>query len=177
MSTILAFAGSNSSSSVNYKLVKYTTSLIKSHKIQLLNMANYPFPMYSEDYEKENGFSNALVEVKNDIQNASGLIISVNEHNSNPSAYFKNFLDWLSRLDRNFIKDKKILLMSVSPGKRGGIGAYEVVKNMLSRFGATVITGFSLPSFYDNFEEGKGIKEVELSKAHKKALSEFLAEI
>lgn len=177
MSIILAFARSNSSTSVNFKLVKHTASLVQEHEVKSMNMANLPFPMYSVDYEKENGFSNSLIEVKNDIANADGLIISVNEHNSNPSAYFKNFLDWLSRLDKDFIKDKKILLMSTSPGKRGGVGAHEVVKNILSRFGAASIIGFSLPSFYDNFEEGKGITDPELSKAHQQAVSEFLAEI
>ena len=117
MATILAFAGSNSSTSINYKLVKYTASLIENHKISRMNMANYPFPMYSEDLEKENGFSNSLVEIMKDIQNSDGLIISVNEHNSNVSAYFKNFLDWLSRLDKQFLNGKKVLLMSNSPGK------------------------------------------------------------
>ena len=177
MSTILAFAGSNSSKSLNFKLVKYTASLIEEHQVKLMNMANYPFPMYSEDYEKENGFSNSLVEVKNDMTNADGLIISVNEHNSNPSAYFKNFLDWLSRLDRDFVKGQKILLMSTSPGGRGGIGAHEVVKNMLTRFGAAAIVGFLLPSFHQNFEERKGITDKELAEAHQKALSQFLAEV
>lgn len=177
MSSILAFSGSNSSTSINYKLVKHTVSLVKEHNVRLMNMANYPFPMYSEDYEKENGFSNSLIEVKNDIQNSDGLIISVNEHNSNPSAYFKNFLDWLSRLDKEFIKGKKILLMSTSPGKRGGVGAHEVSKNILSRFGAASITNFILPSFHENFVEGKGITDSELAKAHEKAVAEFLAEI
>ncbi len=177
MGTILAFAGSNSSTSVNFKLVKHTASLVEGHKVNLMNLANYPFPMYSEDHEKENGFSNSLVEVKKDIQNADGLIISVNEHNGNVSAYFKNFLDWLSRLDKQFLDGKKVLLMSTSPGKRGGIGAFEIANNILPRFGATAVIGFSLPSFYDNFEHGKGIIDSELSKAHQQALSEFLAEI
>jgi chromate reductase len=177
MSTILAFAGSNSSTSINFKLVKYTASLIVEHKVQLLNMANLPFPMYSEDYEKENGFSNSLIEIKNDIQNTDGLIISVNEHNGNASAYFKNFLDWLSRLDKNFLRGKKVLLMSTSPGGRGAIGAHEAIKNLLPRLGAVSVTSFSLPSFYQNFEDGKGIIEPELSKTHQKILTDFLAEI
>ena len=57
MAQILAFAGSNSSSSINFKMVKYTTDLIEGHGIELLNMVNYPFPMYSEDLEREKGFS------------------------------------------------------------------------------------------------------------------------
>lgn len=177
MATILAFAGSNSSTSVNFKLVKHAASLIVGHDVQVLNMANFPFPMYSEDYEKENGFSNSLIELKNDITNADALVISVNEHNSNPSAYFKNLIDWLSRLERGFIADKKVFLLSTSPGKRGGIGAHEVVKNILSRFGAEIIATFSLPSFYDNFDTEKGISEPELSKAYQEALDSFLAEI
>ncbi len=177
MATILAFAGSNSSTSINYSLVKYTAALIKEHQVQLLNLANLPFPMYSEDYEKKNGFSNSLVELKNDIQNVDGLIISVNEHNGSVSAYFKNFLDWLSRVDKNFLKDKKVLLMSTSPGGRGAIGAFESIKNLLPRFGAETIIGFSLPSFQQNFDATKGITEPELSKAHKKAIADFLAQI
>ena len=94
MATILAFAGSNSSTSINFKLVRFTTSQLEGHKTQLLNMTNFPFPMYSEDHEKEHGFSNSLVELKNDIQGADGIIISVNEHNGGLSAYFKNLIDW-----------------------------------------------------------------------------------
>jgi len=152
MGTILAFAGSNSSTSINFQLVRYSASFIEEHKVKSMNMANYPFPMYSEDYEKENGYSNSLIEVKNEIQNADGL-------------------------DRDFIKDKKILLMSTSPGKRGAIGAHEVVKSMFTRFGAATIIGFSLPSFHQNFEDRKGITDSELAKNHQEALKKFLAEI
>lgn len=174
MATILAFAGSNSSTSINFQLVKHTVSLIEDHKVQMLNMANYPFPMYSEDVEKKKGFSNSLVELKNDIQNADGLIISVNEHNSNPSAYFKNLLDWLSRLERKFLEDTIILLMSTSPGGRGGIGALEVTEKLLPRFGAQIITTFSLPSFHANLDSKEGITENDLADAHKKAINQFL---
>lgn len=174
MATILAFAGSNSSSSINFQLVKHTASKIEDHKVQLLNMANYPFPMYGEDIEKEKGYSNSLVEFRGYIQNADGLIISVNEHNSNPSAYFKNLIDWLSRLDRKFLTDKKVLLMSTSPGKRGGIGALGVVEQIFTRFSAQIMSTFSLPSFHDNLNLEEGITDKELADNHKKALIEFL---
>lgn len=174
MATILAFAGSNSSTSINFKLVKHTTTKIEGHQIQLLNMVNYPFPMFSEDLEKEQGYSNSLVEIKNDIQKADGLIISVNEHNSGPSAYFKNILDWLSRLERKFLLDKKVLLMASSPGKRGGIGALEYTASLLPRFGAEVVATFSLPSFYENFNDGNEIIDEDLRSQHAAALAKFL---
>jgi len=177
MASIIAFAGSNSSTSINYKLVKYTASLVEGQEIQLLNMMNFPFPMYSEDIEKTDGFSNSLMEFANDISESDGLIIAVNEHNSNVSAYFKNLLDWFSRFNRNFLEGKKILLMATSPGKRGGVGALDITKDLLPRFGAAEVITFSLPSFYDTFDEEKGIKEATLAKAHQEAISQFLAKI
>jgi NAD(P)H-dependent FMN reductase len=175
MSTILALAGSNSSKSINFKLVRHTAGLINGKEVQLLDMANFPFPLYSEDNEREMGFSNSLVELRDDIMKADGVIISVNEHNSNPSAYFKNVLDWLSRLERKFLEDTEVFLMSTSPGKRGGIGSLEIIEKLLPRFGATICTTFSLPSFYENFDSEKGITDSALGEMHKKALAEFLS--
>jgi len=177
MAKILAFAGSNSSTSINFELVKYTVSLLEGHKTQLLNMSHFPFPMYSEDYEKENGYSNSLVELKDDIAKSDGLIISVNEHNSNPSAYFKNLIDWLSRLDKNFLDKTPVFLLSTSGGKRGASSSLEVTKNVLPRFGAEIATTFSLPSYHDNFDKNKGITDAELIKAHSTALRTFLAKL
>ena len=129
--------------------------------------------MYSEDDEKQKGFSNSLVELKNEIERVDGLIISVNEHNSNPSAYFKNMIDWLSRLERKFLEGKKVLLMSTSGGKRGGMGSLEVTQNMLPRFGAEIIATFTLPSFHENFQDDQ-IQNDELSGQHGLALDKFL---
>nr|WP_299385501.1 NAD(P)H-dependent oxidoreductase [Allomuricauda sp.] len=173
MAAILAFAGSNSSTSINFKLVKHTVSLIEGHQIQVLDMSGYPFPMYSEDEERQQGFSNSLVELKNDIAKSQGLVLAVNEHNSNPSAYFKNVVDWLSRLERKFLEDTKILLMSTSPGKRGGVGALEVMEKLLPRFGAEVVSTFSLPAFGANFGDD-GILDADLNQAHQDAISQFL---
>jgi len=177
MSRILAFAGSNSSTSINYKLVRFTTSLINDHEVDLINMVDYNFPVFSEDLEREKGYSDLLKGLKDKIVQANALIISVNEHNSNPSAYFKNVLDWLSRVDRNFLADKKILLMSCSGGRRGGKGSLEVVKGMLPRFGGEIIATFSLPSFNHTFDKAKGITDAELAENHKKALEIFLSQI
>ncbi|WP_339654211.1 NAD(P)H-dependent oxidoreductase [uncultured Maribacter sp.] len=177
MRYILAFAGSNSSVSINYQLVKYTSSLINGHEVRLRDMANYPFPMYSEDVEKESGFSNSLVEFKNEIRNAIGLIISVNEHNSYPSAYFKNVIDWLSRLDSQFLVDKKILLMSTSNGGRGAKGALEDAEKMLTRFKGEVVETFSLSKYGENFDEEKGITNSDFAKIHADKVASFVKSI
>ena len=174
MAKILAFAGSNSSTSINYKLVEFTANNISGHEIQLLNMAHFPFPMYSADYESANGYSNSLVELKNDIQKSNGLILSVNEHNGNPSGFFKNLLDWLSRLERNFMTDTKVLLMGTSPGRGGAKNAMNVVEKMLPFFDGTLTATFSLPSFNHNFSLGQGISDAALAKEHEEAVKQFL---
>ncbi|UOB17743.1 NADPH-dependent FMN reductase [Abyssalbus ytuae] len=178
MKTILAFAGSNSSASINHELVKYTVSQVPKFRIQLLRMSEMPFPMYSSDTEKNDGYKNSLIELHEDIKKAAGLIISVNEHNGNPSAYFKNVIDWLSRVDRKFLADKKIFLMSTSQNERGGQSSLSTVKNMLPRFGADIIDTFSLPFFNTNFslEEGE-ITDVDLKTEHLRTLNDFLDQL
>ena len=173
MSIILGFAGSNSNESINYKLVQYTCQQLQPAKVELLNMAHYPLPMYSIDLEKEQGFSNALIEFKELLGSASGLVLSVNEHNSMPSAYFKNLLDWLSRIERRFLENTMVFLLSASTGKRGGASALAATKDVLPRFGAEVVAHFSLPLFGENFDPQKGILAEDLQQQYHKALALF----
>lgn len=177
MKNILAFAGSNSSTSINHKLVAYVSSQIQEHNVKILQLNNYDVPMYSEDEEKK-GFPAMTRGLKQEISEVDALIISVNEHNGSWSAFFKNIMDWLSRLDRNFLEGKDILLMSTSPGKRGGLTALEFAKNMLPRFGGNIVESFSFPSFYENFsvEENKVINET-LLLGLQEVLSTFAQQI
>jgi len=174
MPSILAFNGSNSSTSVNYELVRYASSLIEGHEVRLLKMNNYAFPMYSEDAERKDGYLNSLVELKDDIAAVDGLIISVNEHNSMVSAYFKNLIDWLSRIERKFLNDTKVLLLSTSPGKRGAQTALAQTKDILPRFGAEIYDAFCLPSFKDNFsKDTNSISNPELDAQLKEIVAGF----
>jgi len=178
MKKILAFAGSNSSTSINHKLLEYVASEIVAHDVKVLKLVNYPMPIYSEDEEKEKGFPGMALGLKQEISEVDALIISVNEHNGSWSAFFKNVIDWLSRIDRNFLAGKKVLIMSTSPGKRGGIGALEYAKNLLPRFGAEIVESFSFPSFQVNFsEERNEVIEETLLLGLREVLSTFAQQI
>ncbi len=160
MKKILAFAGSNSSTSINQQLLNNVVSRIQGHEIKQIKLTDYPLPIFSEDLEKNEGFPVNATIIKNLIAESDALVIAVNEHNGGPSAFFKNIIDWVSRVNRNFLEGKKILLISTSPGKRGAASSLEYSKNIFGRFGGNVIESFSLPSFKDNFENGKVINEV-----------------
>lgn len=155
MSKILAFAGSNSPTSINHQLILNVTSRISEHPVEVLELRELNIPMYSIVNEKEE-IPEDVKYLFEKIQDVPALIISVNEYNASISGFFKNIIDWLSRLDRKFLQEKKLLLMSTSPGQRGGASALEYSKSQLPRFGAEVVESFSLPRFYENFDSQKG---------------------
>ncbi|WP_300434680.1 NADPH-dependent FMN reductase [Christiangramia sp.] len=157
---VLAFAGSNSSASINQQLLDHVVERIQNHEIKEIKLTEYPLPIYSQDIEKNEGFPINATIIKNVIAESDALIIAVNEHNGGPSAFFKNLIDWLSRLNKTFLEGKKILLISTSPGKRGAKSSLEYTKNIFGRFGGDVIESFSLPSFKDNFQDRKVTNEV-----------------
>lgn len=155
MKKILAFAGSSSPTSINHQLILNVTRRIGEHEVEVLDLHEIDFPMYSIVKEKE-GIPQNVKFLFEKIMDHPALIISVNEYNANVSGFFKNILDWLSRVDRKFLQGKKILLMSTSPGKRGGASALEYCKSQFPRFGGEVVESFSLPQFYENFDSEKG---------------------
>lgn len=178
MKNILAFAGSNGKNSINNALVKGVVARIERAHCKHVNLTDWDVPMYSLDLENDEGIPLAIQLLKNEIAAVDGLIISVNEHNGMVSAYFKNMLDWLSRADRNFLKDKKVLLMSTSPGARGAKGALEYVRVTLPRFGANVVEHFSFPSFKENFDVATSqITNETLSRGLEEVLASFLQEL
>ncbi|AVR47004.1 NADPH-dependent FMN reductase [Christiangramia fulva] len=160
MKKILSFAGSNSSTSINQQLLDNILDRIQGHEITRIKLTDYPLPLFGVDLERKQGFPENLKKIHQLIREHDALIIAVNEHNGGPSVFFKNTIDWLSRLQRDFLEDKKILLFSTSPGKRGARSSLEYTKNILTRFGGEVIESFSLPSFKDNFQDGKITNEV-----------------
>jgi len=178
MKKIIAFSGSNSSTSINQKLVNFAASQIKNHEVKVIQLTEFELPMFSEDLEKSDGFSENLKELNKVISEVDGVIVSVNEYNSGVSGFFKNTTDWLSRINRDFLKDKKVLLLSTSPGGRGGMSALEFTKNTFPRFGADITGSYSLPKFYENFssEENK-ISNEELSKSFTTEIQNFISQL
>lgn len=177
MSVILATAGSNSSTSINFSLVQYTVGKISGHPVETVELAGIDFPMYSEDLEKAAGIPDSITRFKAQIQDSRGLLLSVNEHNGNPSAFFKNILDWLSRDERRFLDGKPVMLMSASGGKGGASSSRAIAENMLKRFGAEIVSTFSLHTYYESFDPEKGITDAGQASMHKAALTEFLTHL
>ena len=178
MKKIIAFSGSNSSTSINQKFVSFASLQIKNHEVTVIQLTDYELPMFSEDIEKGEGFPINLEKLNQLISEADGVVISVNEYNSGVSGFFKNTTDWLSRINRDFLKDKKVLLLSTSPGGRGGMSALEFTTNTLPRFGAEITDSFSFPKFYENFSsEENRILDDYLALAFNDVLKNFVRQL
>lgn len=174
MSQILAFSGSNSSVSINFKLLQAAVKHISSHDVEVFDLSQSEIPMYQHDFELESGIPSAIHQLFKHIVTSKGVLIAVNEHNSYPSAFFKNNVDWLSRIDPRFLANKKIFLMSTSPGKRGGIGALTHANELINRFGGDVVSTFSLPSFNEYFNvESMQILDETLQNEFSDAIAKF----
>ncbi|WP_301098295.1 NADPH-dependent FMN reductase [Otariodibacter sp.] len=157
--SIIAFAGSNSSTSINHALVSYIANKLDKG-IEVIRLTDFDSPVYAFDIEQKEGIPAATKKLAEKLATADKLIISVAEHNGNLTAFFKSHLDWLSRNDRRFLTDKKVMLLSTSPGQGAGVRALEVAKTTLPFFGAEVVATYSIPSFNDVFKDGELSEEV-----------------
>lgn len=163
MKKILAFAGSTSSTSINKKLATFAGENLAQLSFDVIDLNDYSIPIYSEDEEK-NGFPENAKLFNELLDNYSGFILSLAEHNGSYAAAFKNILDWSSRIQKDVFRNKPLLLMATSPGGRGGKSVLETGKEKFARMGVKELFSYSLPSFYENFKEGKITNEALLSE-------------
>ena len=151
---ILAFAGSNSSKSINHQFIEYAAKQLTEHEVEVIKLTDYNIPLYAIDLEQNEGFPDGIKLLHKKIRKADGIIISTAEHNGNITAFFKSFIDWISRYDREFLINKKWLLLSTAPGKRGGASALSIAKKTLDYFKGELIGTYSLSNFKTNFVDG-----------------------
>jgi NAD(P)H-dependent FMN reductase len=155
---ILAFAGSNSSKSINKDLITYTATFFKGDIVEILDLNDFEMPLFSSDRAGENGIHQLALDFARKIDESDLLIISLAEHNGSYSVAFKNIFDWISRIpNRKAFGNKPMFLMATSPGARGGATVLEMAMKTLPHFGATILENFSLPKFYENFGDLKQI--------------------
>lgn len=178
MKKIIAFAGSNSSTSINHALVSYLASTIENCDVTVLRLTDYPLPIYGQDIEDNEGFPSALLSLVELIKQADGVMISVNEHNGSISAFFKNIIDWLSRVDGRYLSSAKVMLLSTSEGARGGQTALGYLTDFYTRKKVDIISSIAFPSFSENFDlkDGK-ITNQQQAKIMQEAVALLIASL
>ncbi|RYJ45171.1 NADPH-dependent FMN reductase [Flavobacterium beibuense] len=171
---ILAFGGSSSKNSINKKLATYAANLFEGGNVEILDLNDYELPLFSVDKEKEIGKPELAGKFLEKIESADILVISVAEHNAGMTVAFKNIYDWASRQKKEVFANVPLLLMSTSPGKRGGASSLEAAQISLKWYGGNIKATFSLPSFNENFDVEAGeISNKEYDAALKDIIRNF----
>ncbi|MDX1829110.1 MAG: NADPH-dependent FMN reductase [Lutibacter sp.] len=152
---IITIGGSTSIMSINKILVEYAGSLLDNVDVQNIDLNDFEMPLFSVDIMEKHGTPKAAKKLDAIINNADGILISLTEHNGAYSAAFKNMFDWLSIIDGKVWKDKPMLLLSTSPGVRGGESVLSIALNRFPYNGGNIIGSMPFPSFNENFKNNE----------------------
>ena len=143
---ILAFSGSARKESFNQKLVKIAAGAAeeKGAEVTVLNLADYPLPLFNQDLESEQGIPENAKTLKKLFVEHDGFLISCPEYNSSITPLLKNTIDWISRREGDepplvAYKGKVATLMSTSPGALGGLRGLIHVRSILGNIGVIVL--------------------------------------
>ena len=171
---IIAFAGSNSTKSINKKLATYATSLFDNTETEILDLNDYEMPLFSVDREAVVGHPKLAQDFLDKLASADYILLSLAENNGNYSAAFKNLFDWCSRIRNDVFQQKPMLLMATSPGGRGGKRVLEIAEAAFPRYGGDIRATFSLPKFYENFDVENGkISNAEFDQQLRQTVKDF----
>ncbi|MDA0750848.1 MAG: NAD(P)H-dependent oxidoreductase [Verrucomicrobia bacterium] len=168
---ILAFGASTSSESINRQFANFAANQIQNAQVTDLDLRSLSLPLYSSDEEQANGIPDDARRLFELIGDHDAVVISLAEHNGSYAAAFKNLYDWASRVEQKLWQGKPMLLLSTSPGPRGGATVMEAAKATFPRMGADLRASFSLPSFYDNFDVNQGVLNADLAAQLQSAIA------
>ncbi|MCB0333068.1 MAG: NAD(P)H-dependent oxidoreductase [Bdellovibrionales bacterium] len=151
MKKVLAFSGSNNSSSINRTLVGLAVRHLQNVEDVPLLLSELHLPLYSLDLEEQEGFPEGAEQLKSILESVDGIILSSPEHNGSIPAALKNAIDWLSRMQKPILLDKPILLMSTSPGQNGASTNLEALSKLMPWWGGKLTGTYSLGSFHEHY--------------------------
>lgn len=152
MKKIIAFAGSNNPNSINHQLVMTAARNMPAGCVTVLNLSAFSVPMYSEEAERQSGIPAKILDLYSLFKDADGFLIASPEHNGLPPAFFKNIIDWLSRIEMKFFGNKPVMMISTSHGKTGGQSNLNILSSLMPRWGASIVISYSLGSFGEYFD-------------------------
>ena len=158
--TILAFAGSTRRHSWNRKVLEVAVAGARDAgaEVTVVNLGDYPMPIYQADWHAEHGVPAATLELRTLMMAANGLLIASPEYNTSITPLLKNTIDWLSQdvhgeSGRAPFEGKVGGLMGASNGAFGTIRALPHVSAILSNLGVLMLPHVAVPGVAKAFDE------------------------
>ncbi len=135
---IVAIVGSLRKESYNLKIAKFVKDRYKDKlEIEILLP---DLPIFNEDIEKDPPVE--VMNFKEKIKNAQGVLIVTPEYNHSIPGGLKNALDWCSRVDRVLAK-KPVFIIGASNGNVGTARSQMDIRTVLNSPG---LNAYVLPS-------------------------------
>lgn len=146
MTKLLAFAGSTRNGSFNQAILTVAAEGARESgaKVTVVNLADYPMPLFNEDEEKVSGVPENARAFKQLLTEHDGFLIASPEYNSSYPALLKNAIDWATRMEEGdkpmqAFKGKTAGIMAASAGGLGGMRVLVVLRMLLANIGVTVL--------------------------------------
>lgn len=163
---IIAFAGSTRKESWNKKLLRVAIDGAKDRGagVTLIDLADYPMPIYDADFEATQGVPDATRAVRRLMMESDGFLIACPEYNGSVTAVLKNTLDWCSRPADGedalaAYRGKMAALVGASIGPYGAVRAIGHLRAILSKVGTTVLADeATVPNVSAGFETNGTLK-------------------
>ena len=169
--TILAFAGSTRSESLNKKLARAAAAGAEAAgaNVTVVDLGDYPLPLFDEDLEAASGLPENAVKLRELFINHDGFLIASPEYNGSLTAVLKNVIDWLSRRQGTeapylCFKEKVALLVAASPGGLGGLRGLNHLNTILHGLQVIVLPEQkAIPAAHTRFDD-TGAADEKLAK-------------
>ena len=138
--TIATICGSLRKDSFNRKVLTAIERIAPEHwRFHHTNLAT--IPLYNEDTEKE-GDPPSVVEFKESIRKADGVLIVTPEYNTGIPGVLKNALDWASRPSKDSVLiHKPFAIAGATPGNGGTAQSQAQVRQTLLAMNAYTLPG------------------------------------
>ncbi|RIA45548.1 NAD(P)H-dependent FMN reductase [Hephaestia caeni] len=143
MIRLLGISGSLRAGSFNTALLRNAAELLPQG-VSLDIRTLHGIPLYDADAEAAHGPPEAVVDLKDAIASADGVIFATPEYNNGIPGVFKNAIDWASRPPGDIARvfgGRHIAILGASPGGFGTVLAQNHWLPVLRTLGATLWTG------------------------------------
>jgi chromate reductase len=158
---LLAVSGSLRTGGFNRKLLDLAVTHARSlgAEVDVVDLKALGLPLYDGDVEAA-GLPPPVVELRERMGRAQGLLISSPEYNSSIPGGLKNAIDWVSRPPGRLFTDKWAAMMGASPGVFGTARMQPHLRQVLSSVGALVLaTQVHLPKAAEAFTPDGQLKD------------------
>ncbi len=133
------FAGSTRQASFNRKLARAACNLARErgHAANLIELADYPMPLYNGDLEAQDGPPENARRLRNILREHQGIFIASPEYNASVTPLLKNTLDWMTRVRDDeepglaLFRSRVFAISGASAGRYGAMRSLIALRQVL----------------------------------------------